>query len=194
MKNSLKVFCLIFALLLPVAGYAQRQIKRPVNSTPSQESKNTNPIRSKTAGRYKVKVQSSKQGYVDLGLPSGTLWNENNEHCVMCSFDYAKKKYGSNLPSKEQWEELQNNCTWEWTGNGYKVSGNNGKFIMLPAEGYIHYSNEKLLCEDGAYGYYWSSTSTSFGEAWYLFFSSDGWGTNSDDSRSMFSVRLVQHK
>ena len=62
MKNSIKVYCVIFALLLPLTGYAQGKISR--RSTPSVSSPK----------QGNGKNQPSKEVYVDLGLPSGTLW------------------------------------------------------------------------------------------------------------------------
>lgn len=43
------------------------------------------------------------------------------------------------LPTKEEFKELLNKCTWTWTlqngVKGYKVTGPNGKSIFLPAAG-----------------------------------------------------------
>lgn len=55
-----------------------------------------------------------KQGYVDLGLPSGTWWKENNEDECYQLID-AVKKYGKSLPTKEQFLELFENCDYEIT-------------------------------------------------------------------------------
>ena len=46
------------------------------------------------------------QGYVDLGLPSGTLWGTTNEDGLY-DYDSAVKKFGSKLPMKEQLVELK---------------------------------------------------------------------------------------
>ncbi len=73
-------------------------------------------------------------GFVDLGLPSGTLWKENNEPGFY-EFDIAKKKFGRFLPTKKQWEELDVNCQWIWNGSGFTVVGPNGNNIILPADG-----------------------------------------------------------
>lgn len=46
---------------------------------------------------------------------------------------------GAKLPTIGQWEELRNNCHWEWTEyegtGGYLVSGKNGNSIFLPFNG-----------------------------------------------------------
>ena len=43
------------------------------------------------------------------------------------------------MPTKEEQDELRNNCTWTWTSqngvNGRLVTGPNGKSIFLPAAG-----------------------------------------------------------
>ena len=57
------------------------------------------------------------------------------------SYDPATANWGSNwcMPTAEQLRELMNECTWEFTGSGYKVTskaeGNNNS-IFLPAAGY----------------------------------------------------------
>lgn len=146
-------------------------------------------------------IQLSGRGveppYVDLGLPSGTLWATFNvgasspEECgdhfswgetepkdyydlstyKWCNGSYdtmtkycTNSSYGYNgftdgkteldpeddaayvnwgpswrMPSKEQQEELRNNCSWTWTTrNGVKgelVTGPNGNTMFLPAAG-----------------------------------------------------------
>ena len=53
-------------------------------------------------------------------------------------YDAAAANWGGNwtMPSTEQFQELIDNCTWEFTGSGYKVTGPNGNSIFLPAAGY----------------------------------------------------------
>ena len=93
------------------------------------------------------------QGFVDLGLPSGTLWKDVNEEGFY-TYDQALNFFGDNLPSEEQWQELISFCRWDWTGNGFNVVGRNGKHIFLPAEGRINEGkHERKNC-----GYYWTST------------------------------------
>ena len=127
-------------------------------------------------------------GYVDLGLSSGTYWKETNESGFY-NYDYAVSKFGNYLPTKQQWEELINECEWNWTGNGYKVTGPNGESITLPAEG-------QVLCNDvhqswGTSGNYWSSTPDDSYDAWDLYFNSSE-AAMGDGSRCRgYSVRLV---
>ena len=109
-------------------------------------------------------------GYVDLGLPSGTLWKDQNEAGGFYSYDQAMAKFGSSLPTKEQLEELKNSCRWTWNGNGYKVEGPSGESIVLPAAGYR--SCDGSVYYVGSDGGYWSSTPNGSEDAWYLFFNS----------------------
>lgn len=140
-----------------------------------------------------IEADLKRQGLVDLGLPSGTLWRNENEggKNVHYSYNEAVSKFGNKLPTKEQLEELKNQCTWTWTGSGYKVVGPNGNSIYLPAAGY-------RTCIDNVYsvgslGYYWSSTPSDSVYAYRLCF--DYYKVYTDDIHRCdgFSVRLVQY-
>lgn len=154
--------------------------------------------------------------YVDLGLPSGTLWATCNvgattpegygdyfawgETTTKSTYDGSTYTYGGGktvldleddaahvhwggswrMPTRAEWQELINNCTWTWTTqngiNGSKVTSNKAgytdKFIFLPAAGYRKGSD---LYEVGSYGGYWSSSlnESSAAYAWILYFGSD---------------------
>ena len=131
------------------------------------------------------------QEYVDLGLPSGTLWKDKNESGFY-DYDAAMRTYSNSLPTKEQLEELENSCQWTWTGSGYKVVGPNGNYIVLPAAG-------RRDCDGnvnyvGTSGYFWSSTPYGSEDAWYLYFGSSLVGMLYYYRCSGQSVRLVQGK
>ncbi len=156
--------------------------------------------------------------FVDLGLPSGTLWadrnvgasspedygdyfawgetttkstyewlnykyvkgNHNDRFTKYCSkSDFGNRRYtdrlttlessddaatanwGSNwcMPTRQQFQELKDNCTWTWTTrngkSGYEVKGKNGNSIFLPAADNIINTD---LSDAGVFGYYWSSS------------------------------------
>lgn len=133
-------------------------------------------------------VSSVPRGYVDLGLPSGTLWKAINEG--MYDWDTAMRKFGDKMPSQGQWEELKDYCTWTWTGNGYKVSGSNGNSIVLPAAGYRSCGGD--VNDVGSLGYYWSSTPSGSEKAWGLDFYSGVVSMYSYNRCNGLSVRLVQ--
>lgn len=79
--------------------------------------------------------------------------------------DAAHVNWGGDwrMPTKEEQDELCENCTWTWTTlngvNGYKVQskkiGYTDKWIFLPAAGY---RGDSGLCDVGNYGDYWSSS------------------------------------
>ncbi len=77
-------------------------------------------------------------------------------------YDVAHVKWGASwvMPSKEQQDELINNCTYEWTTvngvNGVKFTSKvNGVSIFLPAAGHHHVG---ALYNVGSGGFFWSST------------------------------------
>lgn len=129
--------------------------------------------------------------YVDLGLPSGTLWKVTNESGGLMTHTQAKNIYGKRLPSMEQWEELNGMCTWVWIGKAYKVTGPNGKSITLPAAGY---RNPKGTFDSvGEECIYWSYESNS--ERANYFEASSVYGTKKMGSLPLnyaHSVRLVK--
>ena len=144
-------------------------------------------VRSFTTPSYDFDLDND---LVDLGLPSGLKWAKYNVGTtsesdfgglyafgdatgVMNSIDpenyatgvdIAKLAYQNKatLPSAEDWEELFNNCSLDWTtvdGNtGFKVTGPNGNSIFLPAQG-SRIMNE--VSDAGVKGYYLSSTAGS---------------------------------
>ena len=76
-------------------------------------------------------------------------------------YDAATANWGSSwrMPTKDEFAELVDSCTWEWTTqnevNGCLVTGSNGNSIFLPATGY---RSRTSLSNAGSVGYYWSST------------------------------------
>lgn len=95
------------------------------------------------------------KGYVDLDLPSGTLWKDKNEDGgYNFYYDNAISRYKNELPTKAQFEELKTYCTWTWIGNGYMVKGPNDNYIVLPALGWRDTGNKSYcLGTDGWYCY-----------------------------------------
>ena len=127
--------------------------------------------------------------FVDLGLPSGTLWKETNE-AGFHTYDEAVQRFGDNLPSREQFEELQTLCQWDWIGDGMKVTGPNGNSIVLPAAGSRSCSGD--VSNVGSYGYYWSSTPDGSVNAWRFYFDSGNEYLLNYGRCFGYSVRLVQ--
>jgi len=112
-------------------------------------------------------------------------------------YDVAHVKWGGSwvMPSKEQQDELRNNCTYEWTTvdgvlGGKFTSKTNGASIFLPAAGYRIDSG---LYNAGSFGFYWSSTQypNYSDDAYYLGFGSGGFGKRYDGRYDGRSVRPV---
>lgn len=127
--------------------------------------------------------------FVDLGLPSGTLWAERNEDNYY-DFDEAVSKYGDSLPTLDQLEELKDQCKWEWMDDEYKVVGPNGNTIVLPAEGYLDCDGD--VDDVNSYGYCWTSTPNKSNSAWYLYFGSMGVSMLRGRRCYGHSVRLIK--
>ena len=111
-------------------------------------------------------------------------------------YDVAHVKWGGSwvMPSKEQQDELRNNCTSTWTTqkgvSGRLFTGTNGGSIFLPAAGYRDGSG---LGYAGSDGYFWSSTQypSDTSDAYILYFNSGNTLTSHSDRRYGQSVRPV---
>ena len=165
---------------MPFEGTAPRGKSASETSTSDVRAENAQPI---------INKEVNETAYVDLGLPSGTLWKDKNEEGGFYTYDQAVSRFGSKLPTKEQLTELNNSCTWTWQGNGYNVVGPNGNSIFLPAAGC-------RSCDGSAYGvgsdcYYWSSTPRG-ANAWYLLCDSEALNLDFCEHCYGLSVRLVQ--
>ena len=68
------------------------------------------------------------------------------------------------MPTVDDWRELYNNTTREWTQvngvNGYKCTASNGNYIFIPAAGR---GDGSSLSYEGSSGYVWSSSLFSVG-------------------------------
>ena len=134
------------------------------------------------------------QGWIDLDLPSGTLWKDMNESGYY-SENYAIEKFGNSLPTKEMWRELKENCKWEWEGSGYSVVGGNGHSIFIPADGFRFYDGE--LEQVGRVGNYLYSNSltqrsTSSTDIFGFYSTDSGFYTSTSGHKNYYSVRLVK--
>jgi hypothetical protein len=75
--------------------------------------------------------------------------------------DVARVLWGGEwrMPTKDEFQELMDNCTWVWKENGYEVKSNKtdyaDKSIFIPAAGVISGDG---LGGVGTLGYYWTSS------------------------------------
>ena len=108
-------------------------------------------------------------------------------------YDAARANWGGSwrMPTKSEFEELVNNCTWTFIsigGNsGHIVEGPNGNSIFLPAAGYLE-GQSKAKNHKGKEGHYWSSTPYDgyYGAvdgAYYLYFLNGSESVNWDYHR-----------
>ena len=107
---------------------------------------------------YQINQYESKSGYVDLGLPSGTLWKNANEggKYAYYTYDEAVSRFGNELPTVEQFRELQKMCNMTRKFKNIIVTGPNGNSILFPTAGLIECDGEMFSV--GTQGHYWSST------------------------------------
>ena len=117
--------------------------------------------------------------YVDLGLPSGTLWETKNEYKPdgtisgnpYFAFDEALQQFGANLPSSDQFDELLEECEWLWDADGeYEIVGPNGNSIILSGLGFEDRGLQSafLVVHDHLY---WTSDNDDSNRACYFSFS-----------------------
>ena len=154
-----------------------------------------------------VSGQHNDHNYVDLGLPSGTMWatcnlgakypdedgnyyqwgeittvHQTDAHknnlvghtvpivCGNPQYDAATANWGSGwqTPTLDQFNELIQHCTWEWTNlygrNGYKIiSKVNNNWIFLTTSGSCDDNHHDPYQRPGGVdstGEYWSSTNS----------------------------------
>ena len=148
-------------------------------------------------------IWSSEPIYVD-GEPSMVqvmmtkYSNEDRKTHLDREDDVASVMWGRHwrLPSKEEWEELRNNCNWEWkqmgTEKGYRItSRKNGNSIFLPAGGW-KYNNDLIFYLMDHEGLYLSSDKNDNWNIWSLSFSDDNIVVRGDnDAKIGYSVRPV---
>lgn len=131
---------------------------------------------------------------------SSSNYSSSTDDALTASFDSGDPKYDAaaaimggdwRMPTKTEFEELINNCTWTWdsTNKGYTVTGSNSKSIFIPASGY--YSGTTFY-SSGAGGRYWSTTCNDSSSAYYLSFSSSSCGMSDSGRYYGRSIRAVR--
>lgn len=157
--------------------------------TENRSDKEDRSLQSKAGQREEVVTLTRGAVYVDLGLPSGTVWKGENEEGLL-TYNKAMASYRRNLPTLKQWEELKKYCEWEWRENGYLVTGPNGNAIFFPAAGYRNYSGQVRKVD--SIGNYWSSTPMGLDEAWRFGFEPDKFSLATNSRAYGRSVRLCK--
>ena len=132
-------------------------------------------------GETTTKAEYISENCTTYGLSYSSLQSQgyiDSEGNLTAQYDVATANWGGDwrMPTRAEYNELLNNCTWNWTTQnsvkGYKVTGPSGASIFFPAAGYRYGSS---LSNAGSVGYYWSSTPSEYydGSAYYLLFGSD---------------------
>ena len=149
-------------------------------------------------GETSTKAEYNSDNCPTYGLSISELQSQgyiDSEGNLTAQYDAARANWGGTwrMPTKAEYNELLNNCTWTWTiqngVKGYKVKGPNGNSIFLPAAGVRIGSS---LSYAGSIGYYWSSTPGGNDScAYYLYFDSDDHDVSCYSRYSGQSVRPV---
>lgn len=127
-------------------------------------------------------VDISDMEWIDLGLPSGTLWARDDVDSKT-SFLGAKKSYGSHVPSRANAYELSQCCTKKWDESTHALvfTGPNGNTLSFPCKE----SNKS----------YWLNASEQgdpqFGQCFHIGPDEHFW-INDKESSSAIYVRLVK--
>lgn len=119
-----------------------------------------------------AEFQDDKTNFLDLGLPSGTLWakdyEKEDEATLYLPFGTAGQL---SLPTLEQWKELKTCCRWKfdytYRGNnqywleGARCIGPNGNYLYFEVKG----KKEALESSDDYEVLFWLKDSTINGLA-----------------------------
>ena len=103
------------------------------------------------------------------------------------------------MPTKEEFQELMENCDSEWTEDyngtgmvGYLfTSKTNGISVFFPTAGYCRHSS---VGYQSSVGYYWAASWSSSSRAWYLYFDSGDMYMDYDYRFFGYSVRGVYER
>ena len=143
---------------------------------------------------YKSCPDNKHPHWIDLGLPSGTLWRCCNEGASKPEVYGGYYEFGevASAPSLDQINELHSKTTSVWTKlngvNGIKITGSNGGTIFLPAAGMRVGGDFSGI---GSGGIYWSSTRVDGDNAQEMAFYTSNFFTYITITWYEFSVRPV---
>lgn len=166
-------------------------------------------------GPYFIYGETVPAAYI--GKPSATTSiNNNSENTISAVLnledDVAHVILGDSwrLPTYVEWMDLMEKCKWTWTTqngiNGRLVIASNGNSIFLPAAGQLEigiafdpaFSGDSSwwyettsLEEEGACGYYWSSSINESAKPYGIYFNSFEFYGRPYDTHCLYSVRPV---
>ena len=150
-------------------------------------------------GETEGKLKYNWSNYIHSDGKQGTSHNLGSD-IAGTKYDVAHIRWGRDwrMPTREQRDELVDNCTFEWTTingiyGGKFTSKTNGGSIFLPAAG-MGWGDEFKFASSR--GYYWTSTiNTSDSDfASYLYFDSNGATLNGGHRYAGRCIRPVVKK
>lgn len=99
-----------------------------------------------------VDLRDGKTEFVDLGLPSGTLWSDDYERQEGRRMYLTYEKTADySIPSESQCEELITKCAWRYTKtSGFTCIGPNGNSIRFRQTGFMKVEGE-IIYKDACY-------------------------------------------
>lgn len=185
-KNNYRKYALALMLILCIGAvyvfcstnyFQQHQEPYTLEWTDSDAIERPDAVSEDSSSIYQASSLSQTEidsllahGYVDLGLPSGTLWKEKDERGF---YDYhnALEKFSDMLPTKIQFQELIDFCQWSFSGwdkdtTYYKVTGKNGESIFFTNNGGIY--NDGRVYGHNQNGLFWTSTKNGDAENSYV--------------------------
>jgi len=103
--------------------------------------------------RLSETTKDNRARFVDLGLPSGTLWSDRNLIGFHGSSLLDSSLLSLSVPSHEDFEELVDECAFSWDESIHGISfiGKNGQSIFFPADGY---ETKGKNYTKGSFGFY----------------------------------------
>ena len=132
-------------------------------------------------------ITSDTIEWVDLGLPSGTLWAKENSGKM--SYYSASRTFQESLPSINQAAELRNNCSkaWDNTEKALVLTGPNGNSLRFHCQkdNESYWLNAKLPADN------WRWSSYQDAQCFHIGPDRHFWINNKECS-SILNVRLVK--
>lgn len=137
-------------------------------------------------------------GEVEPYTPLSPAYEFQNICMDICGtkYDAATVMLGERwrIPTKEQVDELVEECIWEWVTvgevEGMKATGKNGNHIFFPATGY-NYLKDAALWRKGHSGRCWSGTPSTKYNAYLLGFRPVSWSCRNNLRSFGYCIRPV---
>lgn len=106
-----------------------------------------------------IEIEQKPQSKLDTSVEQSSLDDNGSKSTLPISADAAAVNWGDGwrIPSEDDWLELMSECEWIWTSinnvNGYRITGDNGRNIFLPAAGSRY---GRKLDSEGTFCHYWT--------------------------------------